>query len=585
MSYPKQIYIPAPQVANPGSLTSNSNNNEEGFLNSIRMCNPDLCKEYISKDPEILHRKGWNNLTPLHHACLSGQVTIVQLLIENGADPNVFNSFDETPLHYACRRGVVNVVHYMINHGADSSCIDKKGRNCIHFAALNGNVCMLHYLSEFTDLNLETPDVTGKNILHIVVEMRQLPALRYLAKHNRVDPSLQDLRGVTPLHIVVEKGFEDFVWILMRAGGCELLRICNQKGDTPLSEAKKGTLPRHIQFYKMLSPYADSIGPPVGAVYTWYFLLTLPFLYGAGMFLLSFYVKGYGGHLCVLLSLFLMNILRNQTHRIEHMCRWSNPVFVGLFVGGILHCAIAEFGFLFRVIWPCMTTLLLTTILAGLCIYLLGYIIFGDPGIDVESMYCETYKRPMTMLDLANGRVNEAQFCPYTEKIHGFETKYCKLCEQPILKLDHHCLFLNTCIAMKNHRQFLILILLVMALQVSFLTASIRFMGLIGSTITDSGLGDPWSPYLIYLYKTNPWIFFLTALCVLSFIWEGTLVYAQFSVIMRGTTTYRTLKHASHNPYALSRMDMLRNVVKFFTMPKSTYSHPSMTKDGVIFNA
>lgn len=549
------------------------------------MSNPDLCKEFILKDSEILHRKGWNNLTPLHHASLSGQIAVVQLLIENGADPNALNSFDETPLHYACRRGVVAVVHYMINHGADPRTIDKKGRNCMHFAALNGNVCMLHYLCEFTDLNLETPDITGKNILHIVVEMRQLPALCYLAKHNRVDPSLQDLRGVTPLHIAVEKGFRDFVWILLRAGGCELLKICNQKGETPLNGAKNGTLSRHAQFYQMLSPYANSTGPPVGPVYTWYFLLTLPFLYCAVMFISSFYVSGYGGHLCVLLSIFLIHILQKQSHRIEHMCRWPNPIFVGLFVGGILHCAVAEFAFLLRAIWPCTMTLLITVVLAVICIYLLGFLILGDPGIDVEPMYCETFKRPMSMLDLANGRVSEAQYCPYTEKIHGFETKYCKICEQPILKLDHHCLFLNTCIAMKNHRQFLILLLVVMALQASFLCASIRFMGLFGNNIVDSGLGDPWSPYLIYLYKANPWIFFLTTLCVLSFIWESTLVYAQFSVIMRGTTTYRTLKNINHEPYTLTRMKMLQNILKFFSTSKTLNTHRSMNKEATAFTA
>lgn len=229
-----------------------------------------------------------------------------------------------------------------------------------------------------------------------------------------------------------------------------------------------------------------------------------------------------------------------------------------------MHCALAQFGYLFPALWPCPLAILCTTVLAGTAILLLIFLIFGDPGIVKTAMYCETFQRPMSMLDLAEGRVPETQFCPYTEQIHDYNTKYCKLCENPVVNLDHHCLFLNTCIAENNHKHFILLLLAVMSLQISFVYTSFRFMRLINNDLHNLGLGDPFTPYLIYFYKVNPWIFFLTILCVFSFLWEGILVYTQLSSVMKGTTTYKELKNVNQGHTQLSRKRMLLNLFQFF---------------------
>lgn len=579
MSYPKQQYIPLPESQYPQApIAPTTCNNDEALLNAIRMCNLDLCRNLISRDPEILHRKGWNNLTPLHQASLSGQIDIVEYFIQNGANPNARNSFEETPLHYACRRGVVSVVHLMIKNGGDSNNVDKKGRNCMHFAALAGHVVMLHYLRAHTNLNFDVPDDTGRNALHVSVEMRQFAAVCYLTKHSRVDPSLKDLRGVTPLHIAIEKGFGDIAWILLLAGGCELLSIQNQKGDSPLDISRNGSSPNHAGIYKTLECYSGSKGPPRGPVFTWYFLLLSPFIYVAVMFLLASYLNSFGGHFCFLMILVILHLMRQQLHRMNHLCRWPNPVYLGIFAGGIFHCAIAEFGYLHRMLWPCPYTIVFVTFLAGICIYLLGYLILGDPGIDKSPAVCSTTGNPMSVLDIAEGRGSDNQFSPFSEMIHDEQAKFCRLCESPMLKLDHHCLFLNNCIAKNNHRHFILLLLVVMMLQVSFVYCSARYVELIGPNVTNLGLGDPISPYLIHLYKSKPWIFFLMMLCLLSFAWEGTLVYGQFSVIMRRSTTYLTLKHKNHSHFNLSKMQMLRNLFNFFVTP---YSHDQISREVV----
>lgn len=53
--------------------------------------------------------------TPLHAASLHGYIHIVNLLLEYGADIDVWNDEDNTPLHLACIHGNKKlVVNYII---------------------------------------------------------------------------------------------------------------------------------------------------------------------------------------------------------------------------------------------------------------------------------------------------------------------------------------------------------------------------------------------------------------------------------------------------------------------------------------
>ena len=68
-------------------------------------------------DPD--HQLYWtssfiNNDPPLHTASLKGNVSIVKMLIEAGADVDRCGVFDCTPLHNACAGGNKEVVDYLI---------------------------------------------------------------------------------------------------------------------------------------------------------------------------------------------------------------------------------------------------------------------------------------------------------------------------------------------------------------------------------------------------------------------------------------------------------------------------------------
>jgi len=77
--------------------------------NFTQACEYGYCEKILRNTPYSkisLHRGIWR-------ACKNGHITIVRLLLENGANPN--NGFN-----CACSSGYINIVNLLIQHGANN---------------------------------------------------------------------------------------------------------------------------------------------------------------------------------------------------------------------------------------------------------------------------------------------------------------------------------------------------------------------------------------------------------------------------------------------------------------------------------
>ena len=54
-----------------------------------------------------------SNQTPLHIACTSGSLELVNYLVSNGADSTVVDTNDWTPLHCACAMNTPDIIAFM----------------------------------------------------------------------------------------------------------------------------------------------------------------------------------------------------------------------------------------------------------------------------------------------------------------------------------------------------------------------------------------------------------------------------------------------------------------------------------------
>ena len=71
------------------------------------------------------------DMTPLHMACFKEFVEIAKVLLQNGADPNIKDSFGLTPLHIACMRGNMQLIELLEKHNADAHVVLHDGKSPI----------------------------------------------------------------------------------------------------------------------------------------------------------------------------------------------------------------------------------------------------------------------------------------------------------------------------------------------------------------------------------------------------------------------------------------------------------------------
>lgn len=78
--------------------------------------------------------------TPLHIASRLGNVDIVMLLLQHGADLDAITKDMYTPLHIAAKEGQDEVAAVLLEHGANNTAATKRGFTPLHLAAKYGNI-------------------------------------------------------------------------------------------------------------------------------------------------------------------------------------------------------------------------------------------------------------------------------------------------------------------------------------------------------------------------------------------------------------------------------------------------------------
>ncbi|CAE8641784.1 unnamed protein product [Polarella glacialis] len=82
-----------------------------------------------------------SNSTPVHAACRSGHLDMVNLLLQRQADPNKFETAScggLTPLHIAAQADFSGIVSALLDGGADPIARDTRGRTPLRVAAQEG---------------------------------------------------------------------------------------------------------------------------------------------------------------------------------------------------------------------------------------------------------------------------------------------------------------------------------------------------------------------------------------------------------------------------------------------------------------
>lgn len=121
--------------------------------------------------------------TPLQLAAMVGNEKIVQMLLENGANPNQVtrDGSMETPLHLAWR--FPKIIQALVNAGADLESKDEEGSTVLHRASSNGSLETVQFLILEKKMDPNVPNDSDHSPLYEAVVNNRVEVVKFLLRY------------------------------------------------------------------------------------------------------------------------------------------------------------------------------------------------------------------------------------------------------------------------------------------------------------------------------------------------------------------------------------------------------------------
>ncbi|MGC1244975.1 MAG: ankyrin repeat domain-containing protein [Spirulinaceae cyanobacterium] len=194
-------------------------------------------KSYLEKggDPNV---EGFDGITPLYLAIDAGNFPIVQILVEYEVDVNKklddSHFLDFTPVIQAAYKGHYDIVEFLLTNGAEKD---------IYISAILGEVeAIQRYVEAGRDVNARRskgtgkPRLGGKTLLHLASWRDSLAAVEFLLEHG-AEIDARDDEGYVPLHSAATCNNKNVVQLLIKQGAN--VNAKNRMREAPLHFAAR----------------------------------------------------------------------------------------------------------------------------------------------------------------------------------------------------------------------------------------------------------------------------------------------------------------------------------------------------------
>lgn len=116
--------------------------------------------------------------TPLFVACETGEKSVVQFLLQNGAKPNLQGLHELVPLHVATQKRNKDIVEILLQHKANPNICNATGATPLHFAASCGDYSIAQILLSYgADCTMRSGDGSSPADMARSAGYRELSAM------------------------------------------------------------------------------------------------------------------------------------------------------------------------------------------------------------------------------------------------------------------------------------------------------------------------------------------------------------------------------------------------------------------------
>ncbi len=216
----------------------------------------DYCKNYNNNNlKQFINEENDQGITPIHYASFRGDINIIKLLIENGADYRKKTKRDLTVIHYCAQSNKPNSLLYFYflcrknaNLSGDKYDLitekDKGGSTPLHWAVYSSAEDFLLFLINLNvfktieaKLNfINQNDNQGNTPLHLCITSKSSRiALKLL--QNGANPNIRDRKGNTPLQLAIDKNQAEIKRVIENNQSCQLCMF-----NVPAKQIKKSKM-------------------------------------------------------------------------------------------------------------------------------------------------------------------------------------------------------------------------------------------------------------------------------------------------------------------------------------------------------
>ena len=151
---------------------------------------------------------------PLWYAARIGNLELVKLLIQHGADVNAKTRSGSTAIHAACLENNFEIVKILGAAGADISSVDNESSTCL--MAIYDIKIMEYILNKGVDVNVRETAGNKATALHYAISTRDdtLPKVKALVEAG-ADMTIPDKNGYQPLVFAAISGKTDVMMYLL----------------------------------------------------------------------------------------------------------------------------------------------------------------------------------------------------------------------------------------------------------------------------------------------------------------------------------------------------------------------------------